>query len=433
MVLNSTASDKKIVFVVNNPGTTDGRVMKSALLARQMGHDVHLLGTLRDGFAREEVVKGITVKRVTPYSFTARNNTVQKHDPGEKAGSSKISFVKFWTVLKNVVFALIMVMLKITGGRAFLQQFIHMRTFEAPLKAMSPEIIHCHDMWPLGAAMRVKRETGAKLIFDSHELEAHRNIDWGKIERMVWTHYEAQLLKRVDGVVTVCDSIARVLEPKTSGKHVRVVYNSPWKEWTKARYQADVRSDCGISKETPLLLYVGYVTYNRGVELLLAALELMPDAHFAIVGPTREATVRELQSIAEAKGLLKRVHFLPGVAQKDVVPYISTADVSGVLFHNSCLSHYYVLPNKFFESVFAGVPVVVPDFPELQRHVKEFNVGIVCSDYSPQTLARCLAKGIRLKKAEGWENSAKGAQGTWAYDNFLEDMRELYSSLENSN
>lgn len=429
-------SRTRIVFVVNNAGTTDGRVVKSTKLASQLGYDVHLLGVKLGENPATELYQDISVRRVSPYSFLQRfrkgKSVPQQKESNQKATlasakRNRFTVKKIFTTFLNVFECCFWAFLKATGLRAVLQQHIHKKTFFSALKELQPDIIHCHDMWPLSASVKVKKETGAKVIYDSHELESHRNIDWSIAERKVWTRYETSLLPSVDGIVTVCESIADILRDKAKGIPVSVVYNSPWKAWGKKSSERTVRDDCGLSENTPLLLYVGYVTYNRGVELLLSALKHFEEAHLAVVGPQRSATVEQLRTTANENGTDKRVHFLPAVPQDEVISYVSTANVSGVFFHNNCLSHYYVLPNKFFESVFSGLPVVVPDFPELRKHVLAFDVGVICPSYEDDVIVQSLKRAMSLKEAQDWSTKVAAARSAWAYDNFLEEMREVYA------
>ncbi|KAF1075600.1 glycosyltransferase [Halodesulfovibrio sp. MK-HDV] len=429
-------SRTRIVFVVNNAGTSDGRVVKSAKLALQLGYDVYLLGVKLGDSPARELYQDISVCRVTPYSplqhLRKGKSTPQQKTSSQKpllasTKANKFTLKYFYTTVLNIVEGCFWAFLKITGLRAVLQQAIHKKTFAAALKELQPDIIHCHDMWPLSASVKVKKEIKAKVIYDSHELEAHRNIDWSIAERKLWTRYEARLLNSVDGIVTVCESIAEVLKGKAKGIPVSIVYNSPWKAWGIKNSARTVREDCGLSDKIPLLLYVGYVTYNRGVEILLSSLKQLGDAHLAVVGPQRIATVEQLKSIANNNGTGDRVHFLPAVPQDEVISYVSTANVSGVFFHNNCLSHYYVLPNKFFESIFSGLPVVVPDFPELRKHVSAFDVGVICPSYETDVIVQSLKKAMSLKESQDWNVKVAAARSAWAYDNFLEEMREVYT------
>ena len=80
--------------------------------------------------------------------------------------------------------------------------------FAPPMQASAPDLIHCHDSMPLLAAQRTAQLTGAALIYDSHELEAHRNIFMPSYLRAKIMDVEARILPKADGVITVSDCFA---------------------------------------------------------------------------------------------------------------------------------------------------------------------------------------------------------------------------------
>ena len=55
-------------------------------------------------------------------------------------------------------------------------------------------------------------------------------------------------------------------------------------------------------------------------------------------------------------------------------------------------SHYYVLPNKFFESVQAEVPIVASDLPEMRRLIDQYQIGLCCKPNDVDDLCRCIER-----------------------------------------
>ena len=69
-------------------------------------------------------------------------------------------------------------------------------------------------------------------------------------------------------------------------------------------------------------------------------------------------------SIAEAAASSENVHFQPAVPYQEMLQYTKDADVGLVSVRPICLSYLYCLPNKLFECIQAGVPVLVNDLPD---------------------------------------------------------------------
>jgi glycosyltransferase involved in cell wall biosynthesis len=146
-----------------------------------------------------------------------------------------------------------------------------------------------------------------------------------------------------------------------------------------------------IPPEHRLVLYLGGLTRNRGLEQLIASAARVPRCTVAIVGPSAPAYAPTLAALIERESLTDRVHVLPPVPPEDVIPTARSADVGVSFIQNVGLNNFYSLPNKLFEYIQAGLPVVTSDFPELERVVLGRGVGITCDPGDPEAIARAIA------------------------------------------
>ena len=128
-----------------------------------------------------------------------------------------------------------------------------------------------------------------------------------------------------------------------------------------------------------------------------------------------------------------RIHVHPGVVQGEVTSIVSSADVGVALIENISLSDYYSLPNKFFEYVFSGLPVLVSDFPDISRVVKKYDLGVttqLCptaiieaiTGYEAQ-VSKKLINGEHLQQL-GWDNQKKKLIAF--YQAVLDDEKESF-------
>jgi glycosyltransferase involved in cell wall biosynthesis len=268
---------------------------------------------------------------------------------------------------------------------------------EEVVVAERPDIIHAHDLVTLACGARAARRTDAALIYDAHELETGTNY-WSlnALTHASVRAYERSLIRDADGVITVSRGIADWLARHYRIETPTVVQNVP-AALTPDSGQAgggELRAALQLTAETPLAVYVGAVTVDRGLEQCVSALSHYPELHLALLGQRYPETERTLLASASATGVSERLHFVDPVPSADVSGFIADADCALVPIQNVCLSYELSLPNKLFESILAGLPVVASDLPEIRSVVATHRVGVVMNERDPADIARAIREVI---------------------------------------
>lgn len=240
-----------------------------------------------------------------------------------------------------------------------------------------PEIIHCHDVVVLPPAVLLKVLLRAKLVYDAHELESNRNgltpfLSKATLvtERMLWPH--------VDFLITVSSSIERWYFQHLGEKSSKIILNSPviatatQQDCLPANY---LRTKFSIPDPCKVFIYVGILGKGRGIELFLEIFSRIKKAHLVFLGYGVLADLIEGQS-----KIHHNIHYHPAVNHNQVVSLVKSADVGLCLIENISLSDYYCLPNKLFEYIFAGVPVIASQFPDIAETVRQYTLGVCCDE-----------------------------------------------------
>jgi len=277
-------------------------------------------------------------------------------------------------------------LVRVLATSAGLQLTRHAKNYTSPGTAFDPDVVHAHDLYTLLAGSRIAGKSGAHLIYDSHELEIGRNGNYGIYEKMFRANAERLLIGRTDHVITVCDSIADFLADRYKIARPLVVHNVPDTVKTTA-CSDDIRRRLRLSSTTPLAIYVGGVTINRGVENCIRALDHIDGIHLATIGKRYAPVEAEILRIADELGVRDRVHLIDPVHPHEVVSFIHTADVSLIPIQNVCLSYQFCFPNKLLESLMAGLPVVVARLHELTCMVELTKAGLVVDETDPKSIA----------------------------------------------
>ena len=311
------------------------------------------------------------------------------------------------------------------------------RTWARRAAAAAPrsDIHHAHDLEALPAARAAARRDNGRLVYDSHEIF----VGWGALLeqprwlRSAFARWERQLARSAAALVTVNDEIARVLARSLRPPRTVVVYNCPPRYTPRRPDPGLIRAATGIPKAARVVLCHGNLQANRGLEETAEAMTRpeLASAHLVFLGYGR----RVIEGILADARLAGRVHVLDAVPPDELLDWIAGADVDVMAIpavdENSRLSS----PNKLFESLAAGVPVVTSDLPVRRRIVLEDPagpLGAACDPRDPASIAAAIAS---LVKAPARERNAlrarclKAAHERWNWEAEGAKLVGLYADL----
>jgi glycosyltransferase involved in cell wall biosynthesis len=196
----------------------------------------------------------------------------------------------------------------------------------------------------------------------------------------------------------------------------------------------DLRDQPGaeaIPVNVAVVLYVGGIMAHRGVEELLDAMTSIPDAHLVCLGagggitPTIEDEIRR-------RGLEDRVHLVRPVPSEDVVPYASSATVGVSIVQPASLSYRLALPNKLFQYMAAGIPVVASDFPDVKGVVEGSGAGVVVDPTDPRAVAAAIRRLIddpSLARSMG-AAGRRAVRERFNWDRSAQELLRGYGTIE---
>ncbi len=264
-------------------------------------------------------------------------------------------------------------------------------------------VYHASDLYVLPALAGAARRHGAKLLLDARELYPHVDATAGKPwARWTWTALERRYLPRTDAIVTVNDSIADRMAATYGMARPVVVPNVPERQ-TVPRTDA-LRDLLGIPADRRIVLYQGLVRVGRGLRRLVDAMRDVPEAHLVVIGdgPNKHVIVAQA-----TRALPGRAHFLPHTPPGDLLRLTASADLGVHVPPPLTLSIELALPNKLFEYLMAGLPVVVSALPEMRRVVEGFDVGLTVDPTDRDAIAAAIRRALSDTDArQRWQANA---------------------------
>jgi glycosyltransferase involved in cell wall biosynthesis len=241
---------------------------------------------------------------------------------------------------------------------------------------LRPRVIHCHDTFALPIGVLLKIFTGAKLIYDAHELESRRNLQSRIISRIT-LGVERLSWGFVDVFISVSPSIIEWYERELGPKENALILNSPVFDFDVFEGNSDnyLREKFNIPANEKVFIYIGIIGRGRGINLYLEIFKLAEiTSHIVFMG--NGELVSKVKEYSES---FRNIHYLPPVAHHEVVKIAKSADIGLAMIEAVSLSDYYCLPNKLFEYAFSGLFVITSDFPDMKRVVEEYDLGVTCA------------------------------------------------------
>lgn len=280
---------------------------------------------------------------------------------------------------------------KIKSTLKYSQQFYKIVAMERP------DVVAIRTVAYLPLGVILKKRLGIKLVYDIHELETE-TAGAGKVKRTIYKLIERVGIASTDGVIVATEGIAGWYEAKYKIRKPVAVRAVPDKFQSRlGLFEKSIKQELGIPDEELLFAYVGLFEHSRFViEIAEVFISLPKNRHIMFLGfGPLKGQLKQL----EAKS--RNIHIVPAVSPEEVISRLEGIDVGLIGSNGSSLSHQHSLPNKFFQSLFAGAPVIVPNLIEMKSIIEKFNCGWVYDgtmQHLNEVVASVTLEGISEKK-----------------------------------
>ena len=377
---------KTILMLLTNAYAPDPRVRQEALSLISMGCRVRLLAWDRDLKApTSERMDGVEVERV----FVAS-----------------------------------------THGRGATQAFFYLRLYWKMFWRgirIQFDTVHCHDLDTLPLGFVLTRLRRKPIVYDAHE--SFPDMLAGSVPSSVrrgLALLENYLIRRVTLLITVGEKLRRHFAERGARRAV-VVGN--WKrlaDFSRTPQQIrEVRRRLGLPDGALAVVCVTQLSEERKIDELLRAADESPDVYVILAG----SGVME-ERIARAATTNPRIIFAGFVSGGLIGDYTCAADVIYYGFDPDNPNARFSAPNKLFEALAAGRPLITGNFGEIAEVVHNAQCGIVLPEYSVaeiKTAFRILADPERRSRMA--HNAAEIGRTSLNWDKAEEILYQEYSAL----
>ncbi len=393
----------KILMILDKPFPTDLRVENEATSLINAGHEVSLLSIAP--YSKSQVIdyKGIKVYQ----------NAVSTFHSKKMHGLAGMIPWMDWYVQRQV-------------SKIFAEE-----RYDA---------IHFHDLYMFGAAKKLKEHFDVRLVGDLHEfyVEVLPDYRWTQtfpnrylISYSKWRRKEKEWLALMDKVVVVNKEMKEKTIPKGVGSKDIVIVENRLNTRVFDEYEIDQKVIDRFNKSFNLLFVGGFVG-NRGLEHVVDAMHRLgsyQDIHLVLVGDGALRPV--LEQKVKDYGLESRVHFEGWQTQEMVKSYLLAGNVGLIPFKRTPQTDNSS-PNKLFQYMYYGLPMISSNCPSIQEIVEKEEIGIV---YESEDVDQLVGSIINLYQDSSMrkrfkENGKKAILERYSWDANVTGLIEMYNTLK---
>ena len=261
--------------------------------------------------------------------------------------------------------------------RVFVFLFFYLSVFVFCMRKKNLICINAHSLSVLPLCYLVKLFRNSKLVYDTHELETESNsISGTGIRQKISKLLERILIKKVDYTIVVSESIRQWYQDEYGIEKIVTIFNTPKFGCNKIKNNDYFRSKYNIRNDTIIYIYVGGISYGRGIEILLDVFTNKNNRNACVIFMGEGPLVDEVEKHQDAKNIF----YHEQVPTSDVISYTSGADIGISYIENTSLSYYFSMPNKIFEYLFSSLPVITSNMLESSKFVRSNSIGCVVED-----------------------------------------------------
>lgn len=400
----------RVVMLVSNDLSIDGRVQKEAQALADAGYEVFVVGI------GSKVADSLKDK---PYTLVLTRPMYKGKPLTPALGEEHIFYpIRVFTNLTVGAYRQKKWVSEYNSSKYGIQ--VARPEMQSLVESLNPDIVHSHDLDTLWAGYNAAKKCGAQLVYDSHEiyLELHFLSDLFKPD---YAEIEAEIFPQIDGFVTVSPEVGQYLCKKYNSDIEPVVTYNGGTHIVEAARPLDGRIK---------MFFQGAFAHDRNnLELIEAMPQLKEYATLTLQGWGEDKEAYE--------ALIKKLHLEDSVfiidpcGPLEVVDSASNYDV-GVI-NSKCIDENFrhTLPNKLFDYMCAGLAIASTDLPPIKKILEAENCGITYEQKGSAHTAAVLKELVmNPDKIMTMKKASIAAAPLYAWPAQAKKLQDLYARLE---
>ncbi|ANE49408.1 glycosyltransferase [Flavisolibacter tropicus] len=271
------------------------------------------------------------------------------------------------------------------------------------------------------------------LVYDTHEyFLGMPQLNGKRLAKKVWSTVEKNIFPKLKYIYTICQSFCD-LYYKDYGKKLWYIRNVPPLQIEETFQFEDLKKsiDNKIPRDKYLLLYQGAgINHERGAEELIASTQFLDPTKFHLLLVGGGDVFDTLVEMIQDKKLTDRITIIPKVPFEVLRHITRQAHLGLTLDKPNNINHLYGLPNKIFDYLHSGVPVLSSRLVEMERIISTYDVGTYIENHNPehiaQTIVRVFEYPVHLEK---WKQNTEKVKTEMNWENEEKMLLQIYERV----
>ncbi len=345
---------KKIIVSVINDLVTDQRVARTCSVLQELNYDVLLVG-------REQ----------------KKSQPLQKRDYESKR--MKLMFEQ--------------------GPQFYV--FFNIRLFFVLLFTKAHALV-ANDLDTLLPNYLVSKIKRIPLVYDSHEIFCEvPELQANSSKKRIWEKLEGWIVPKLKHCITVNQSIATYFTNKYKVPFI-FIRNIP--NYTPLQ-NLKSRNDLNLSINKKIIILQGAgINVQRGAEELVEAFQYLNENYLLLIIGSGDV-IQQLKRNTNNLKLQNKVSFIDKIPASELRHYTVNADLGVTIDKDSNMNYNFSLPNKVFDYMHAGIPILATKLPEIQNIIDTYNIGTFIENHQPQHIAKQIEDFLNNPEYTTYKNN----------------------------
>lgn len=288
------------------------------------------------------------------------------------------------------------------------------------------DLLFSNDLDTLLPNFLASRLRGKTLVYDSHEYftEVPELVSRPKVQA-VWKRLESWMLPNLRNALTVNASIASLYK-EDYGIEMNVLRNVPM---APKSISERTKEDLDLPVDKKLIILQGSgINIQRGAEEAVLAMNSIEGTVLLILGSGD--VIDTLKQMVKSEGLTDKVIFKDRMPYDEMMAHTKVADLGLTLDKNTNINYQFSLPNKLFDYINAGIPVLASDLKEVRGIVENYEIGEVVEEVTPESVAEKVTEMLESPQQSEWKANCCKAAKELNWEKESEVLRKMIIEID---